>query len=444
MPRDGTHRSSQKPPSDTRSEFQIDYDRIAYSTAFRRLARKTQVHPLADNDHVHTRLTHSIEVSCVGRSLGTKLALFLKNRKEVSGKCAREIPWVLMSACMCHDIGNPPFGHAGENAIRDWVQKNREVAFGTPPHESNSGTQYRSLAASETSKRDFEIFEGNAQSFRLAARTDNGRYGYLRLTYATLGTLVKYPWTSASSQAHKRGKHNVYSTEEDIFDRMNRELGLFASAGRGYRHPMSFLAEVADDICYRSLDLEDAAELGLISPSEVHEIFNDALGENSETDANGYSQTIGQRRSKVIGRLIDESWRVFENHYDDIMNWTWDLDLKSHFSPPMSGYMSAIDELYKSTIFNDRSKVAAELGAHQALGRIAHAVCTSCKELADTGSFSKCGFRSRRCLELGWGSNYATKKQQNSYDWWLHQIMDFLASLTDNYARQLSREIEGT
>ncbi|MEM7314896.1 MAG: dGTP triphosphohydrolase, partial [Planctomycetota bacterium] len=236
---------------DFRSAFEADYDRVSFSTAFRRLARKTQVHPLAQNDQVHNRLTHSIEVAAVGRTLSRMLADLMRRRGEPiidAPTTCDDLAWIMQAACLVHDIGNPPFGHAGEFAIREWVAEHADVVFP------------QSQSVSQGTQTDLRIFEGNAQGFRLAARTDN-QQGYMRLTYATLGSMVKYPWVSTSPQAEEQGKFNCFSTEQSIFQGIWEQLGLIRDDGSYARHPLSFLSEAADDICYRIVDLEDAAEI---------------------------------------------------------------------------------------------------------------------------------------------------------------------------------------
>ena len=190
-PREAGEKPSEAEKEAFRSPFEADYDRIVFSTPFRRLARKTQVHPLALNDQVHTRLTHSIEVASVGRSLAGRLARFLVQRKEMpAGVSEQDLFWIVQAACLVHDIGNPPFGHAGEYAIREWVKTHPREVFGEKLEAVNADV-----------RRDWELFDGNAQGFRIAARADNPQPAYLRLTFATLGAMVKYPWDSGDSRA---------------------------------------------------------------------------------------------------------------------------------------------------------------------------------------------------------------------------------------------------
>lgn len=190
-----------------RSPFLQDRDRIIYSSSFRRLARKTQVHPLVRNDHIHTRLSHSLEVSSVGRSLGAMAGYFLRRRDELPEYAAPEFPGqILEAACLAHDIGNPPFGHAGEFAIRDW--------FGDPANHTYVN------ALEETYQSDFRCFDGNAQGFRVVNVVENNRdQGGFRLTYPTLASMVKYPWDSWQSRTRSgKCKFNYYQAEAGIFE----------------------------------------------------------------------------------------------------------------------------------------------------------------------------------------------------------------------------------
>lgn len=408
-----------------RSHFESDYDRVVYSQPFRRLARKTQVHPMAPNDHVHNRLTHSIEVACVGRSFARRLAEFLKQRGEMpEDRSGSDLGWILMASCVAHDIGNPPFGHAGEYAIREWAASYPDEIF--PP----------GAPLSEGVKQDVLLFEGNAQGFRIASRIDNEPLGHLRLTFATLGSMVKYPWSSTDARAVEKQKYNCFSTEADLFGLVFESMGL-AQNGVFARHPLSFFSEAADDMCYRVLDLEDAAELGIVTPEYVRKVFASFLNEGDE------NRPLAMMRGKVIQRLIDESWQIFVADYDAIMQGERTRDLKSDFSAKLQDGLDQVSRTYEM-IFAEASKVAVELGAFKALGRILTTLCKATLELCEQRDTRKLTFMSRRCLELAWNSTYIQQHQTESYEWWLHQVLDYVSALTDNYARQLSRDIEGT
>jgi dGTPase len=186
---------------DTRSAFERDYDRIIFSAAFRRLARKTQVHPLASNDHIHNRLTHSLEVASIGRAFARRLAKFAVRVSDLTEADETKLIWIIQSACLMHDLGNPPFGHAGEEVVRAWSRKHSSEMF----ERKRFGTEkeYEGCFA------DWLYFEGNAQGFRIAARSDNPEVSYLHLTHAAMGAAIKYPWTSIDTRARKKGKHNI-------------------------------------------------------------------------------------------------------------------------------------------------------------------------------------------------------------------------------------------
>jgi dGTPase len=228
-----------------RTEFESDVGRISFSSAFRRLARKTQVHPLAPNDHVHTRLTHTLEVAYVGRTLGKELGS--KIAKELpKGFTADDLGTIVHAACLAHDLGNPPFGHGGEEGMIYWF-------------ETNGPNFFRNLSPEH--KRDLIAVEGNAQGFRTIAQTENHLFdGGLQLTYATLGTFHKYPWTSRNGYK----KFGSFLSEERILDAVCNELGLIQTGPSSWcRHPLAHLVEAADDICYiRRLDvaIQRAAE----------------------------------------------------------------------------------------------------------------------------------------------------------------------------------------
>lgn len=424
-PRKAGDEPKSSPREPFRSAFEADYDRIVYSAPFRRLARKTQVHPLAPNDQVHNRLTHSIEVASVGRSLARRLARWLQDRGEMPGARGEDVLWIVQAACVAHDIGNPPFGHAGEDAIREWVRSHADLIF------------FDDMDYSPAVRADWEWFEGNAQGFRIAARGDNERAGYLRLTFATLGAMMKYPWDSCDDRAASKKKFNVFSTEKTLFDPMVDRMGMNRADGTVARHPLSFLSEAADDICYRILDLEDAVEMGIISEQRVREVFTRIARPESDPSP------LPAHRAIVIHTLIEGMWKVFADDYEHIMAGDREQDLKADLPPDIRAAIEQVKNLYVE-IFAHRTKVATELGAYKVLGRIIRAMCLATSRLVKAGGYAKIGFVPGRCLELAWGEQYVRQHERETYEWWLHQVMDYVSGLTDNYARQLSREIEGT
>lgn len=245
---------------ENRSEFQRDYDRLVFSAPFRRLQNKTQVFPLPGSIFVHNRLTHSLEVSCVGRSLGNDVAKAILTRQpELKDSYLPEIGSIVSAACLAHDLGNPPFGHSGERAISTFFSEGK----GMPLKGQLSAEQWEDLIH----------FEGNANAFRLLTHQFEGRRkGGFVLTYSTLASIVKYPFSS--SLAGKKSKFGFFTTEEDSFHRIAEELGmkkLNETPLKYARHPLVYLVEAADDICYQMMDIEDAHKLKILTTQETQD-----------------------------------------------------------------------------------------------------------------------------------------------------------------------------
>lgn len=299
-----------------RSVFQRDYDRIVFCSAFRRLQDKTQVHPFATSDYVRRRLTHSLEVSSVGRSLGFWLGVRLVTSEIELAKSnpflAYDVAQIVSNACLAHDIGNPPFGHAGEEAIGGWFKAHAgEPILGALEHHDRA---------------DFERFEGNAQGFRLLTRLQNSiDKGGLRLTYATLGAFTKYPSTSlhaASDDSYVGAKkHGFFKEDAAHFEEVAADLGLVKRSDASWtRHPLVFLVEAADDICYKIVDVEDAFKLGRLTFAEAEECLVGMLSPDRkykrESDNNS---NIGWLRAAAIGSLIDSVQKTFVENETSIM-----------------------------------------------------------------------------------------------------------------------------
>lgn len=291
-----------------RSSFHRDYDRIIFSNSFRRLSNKTQVHPLSKNDHVHDRLTHSLEVASVGRSLGLRAGELLQIRDKSINPY--DIAYIVQTACLAHDIGNPPFGHAGEEVIKEWFKKNKRKNF------------LKGLSKKE--RNDFQHLDGNAQSFRIVTKIENSiGKGGMRLTFATLGTLVKYPYTSDECKRTKKSKFNFFQSERDFADDLFSELGLKEKDGRYRRHPLSYLMEASDDICYGLLDLQDAIELNVITLKDTKKIFK-SLCRKEDFEETYKSKTMSDlnKVSKLVALSMDRLARhvmvVFEKNFDNL------------------------------------------------------------------------------------------------------------------------------
>jgi len=409
---------------DGRSEFHKDYDRIVFSSAFRRLGRKTQVHPLSNHDHIHTRLTHSIEVGSVGRSLGHNVGVFLETENELpSGISPQEIGAIVQAACLAHDIGNPPFGHAGEYAIRHWFKENgSKLALNV-----------------ESERNDFEIFEGNAQGLRVVASIENNyQAGGLRLTYATLGTLIKYPWFSYHELAKSKGKFNFFQSEKNIAQELMQELGLESSSDHQYlRHPLSYLMEAADDICYKILDIEDALELNILRFDDVSTILNNLAGiEEEYSDESSDDFRIWRLRSTAINNLINKVTEIFKSNYCEIIAGNFSGDLISKINGIEAIGIDKAKKVTQENIFLNRRKIELELGSYETLDRI----LTAFVEAANEVKKEKVSFKSQRVMDL-MGVNKFTKDM--SYHECYLRITDMVSSMTDNHATHVANQLLG-
>ena len=326
-----------------RSDFERDYDRLIFSSPFRRLQNKTQVFPLPGSIFVHNRLTHSLEVACVGRSLANEIAIRL-HEKYLSAPW-RDKLWniseIVAAACLAHDLGNPPFGHSGEKTIGEFFSKGNGMVF-----EKHLTPQQWA---------DLTHFEGNANSFRTLVHQFKGRRpGGFAMTYSTLASIVKYPYSS--SHAGKKGKFGFFTTEKETFEKIASELGMLKLEEERYcRHPLVYVVEAADDICYQVMDIEDGHKLKLISTDETIELLtsffdNDRKQHMREvmSHVDDPNEKIVYLRSCVVGRLVDECAKTFVEHEDMIMEGRFDGSLIDNISAlPKQGYKRCSDLAYK-------------------------------------------------------------------------------------------------
>ncbi|HHT34707.1 MAG TPA: dNTP triphosphohydrolase, partial [Bacteroidales bacterium] len=286
-----------------RTEYQRDYDRLIFSSPFRRLQNKTQVFPLPGSVFVHNRLTHSLEVASVGRSLGESVARQLRNRHPLSAAHIEEIGAIVSAACLAHDLGNPPFGHSGEKAISTFFSEGK-------------GACLRDEVEAEGGRwTDFTSFEGNANAIRLLMHQFRGRRkGGFAMTYATLASIVKYPYSSELSGG--RNKFGFFASEEEDYRRIADDLGVRRISEiplRFARYPLVYLVEAADDICYQVMDIEDAHKLHLITTDKAMELFlgffeGERRRRREETllMVSDLNEQIAYLRTSVIGLLIEE------------------------------------------------------------------------------------------------------------------------------------------
>ncbi|MHA7942236.1 dGTP triphosphohydrolase [Formosa sp. 3Alg 14/1] len=341
-----------KDQDETRLGFEVDYDRVIFSSEFRSLQDKTQVIPMSQTDFVHTRLTHSLEVSVVARSLGRKIGekLLVKYPKLKSehGYLPNDFGAIVASAALAHDIGNPPFGHSGEKAIGEFFKTGAGLKF----KDELTPKQYQDLCD----------FEGNANGFKILTQSRQGRVGGLRLCYATLGAFIKYPKESLPkkpSQQVSDKKYGFFQSEKDAFLDVAQELGLIETGTSDdvsfKRHPLAFLVEAADDICYTIIDFEDGINLGLIEEEFALEylikLVKEVIDINKYHQLNNTQDRISYLRALAINTLINEAISVFEANEEAILNGTFGISLldKSKYEAQINDIIKiSIDKIYQS------------------------------------------------------------------------------------------------
>lgn len=336
-----------------RSDFERDFDRLVFSSPFRRLQNKTQVFPLPVNIFVHNRLTHSLEVSSVGKSLAGEVTQLLSARHAGAPWVERipSIGEIVAAACLAHDLGNPPFGHSGEKTIGAFFSE-------------GAGLELKNRFTHQQWD-DLVHFEGNANSFRTLTHQFNGRRpGGFAMTYSTLATIVKYPYSS--SQAGADGKFGFFTTEKHFFERIATELGLIRLGEERYcRHPLVYLLEAADDICYQVMDMEDGHKLKIISTEECIDVLMSFFDKSRQAhiaevmsrvaDPN---EKIAYLRSCIVGLLVQECAHTFMKHEEEIMQGRFTGSLIEHVSPiPAEGYRRcselAFHKLYRASYVVD-------------------------------------------------------------------------------------------
>ena len=357
-------KSRSEPLNALRSPFQRDYDRIVFSSAFRRLQDKTQVFPLAGSDYVRTRLTHSLEAGCVGRSLGAAIGDGIVQCHGLTNIHPSHIGDIVAAACLAHDIGNPPFGHSGEDAIRHWFVNSGEARQVTP-------------LLSEAERADFEKFEGNAQGFRILTRLqmpDND--GGLQLTCATLGAFAKYPVAAHPPRKPddcraSTKKFSFFQAEAALFAEVAERTGLLARTDGGWcRHPLAFVVEAADDICYRLVDFEDGVQLGLISYEEASEAYAEVIGNRkyleSAAKMQGEQEGVEFLRAMTIGKVIEQATAVFLENEEAILAGEFEASLISR--TPASVPLKKIVERSRKRLYANPRGLEIEAAGFEVIG----------------------------------------------------------------------------
>lgn len=412
-----------------RTQFQRDYDRIIFSSPFRRMQNKTQVFPLPEHIFVHNRLTHSLEVASVGRSLGNVLAEKVAAEFPES-PLASEIGTIVSAACLAHDLGNPPFGHSGESAISGFFQ-------------NGAGKEFQNqLSPSEWS--DFVKFDGNANALRILTHQFNGkRPGGFALTYPTLASIVKYPFESSLASKQKFG---FFQSEKEDYQKIATELQISEKTERPLsfqRYPLVYLVEAADDICYQIMDLEDACKLGILSYERVKELFLNFYdpAEDKQTlesiaqtlhRVTDKNEQISYLRAGVIGKLIHESMCIFKENYAAILTGRFSKSLIGSLQNKQAAAMQLVKEISWSEVYAHRTVVEIEIAGFKIIGTLLEEFVGAMVD--PENKYNK------KVLSLL--PEQYRPQSENLY----HKIqsaVDFISGMTDVFALDLYRKIKG-
>jgi dGTPase len=419
-----------------RSDFQRDSDRIIFSSAFRRLQDKTQVFPLAENDFARTRLTHSLEVASVGRSLGTRVGAGICARHDLGGLHESDFGAIVHAAALGHDLGNPPFGHSGEDAIQHWFQSD----------STHACAAREGLSAAETA--DIARYEGNAQGFRILTRLqmpDNT--GGLQLTHATLGAFTKYPHASLTGPVEHSGaslkKFGYFHDEREYFAEVAQRCGLIRRAPECWaRHPLAFLVEAADDICYRLVDYEDGARLGHLSYAEVRDAFlaiiTPARHPRNLDGMTSEKAAIEMLRAMAIGECLSQCTALFLDSESDLLAGKFDTPLTDLI--PAAPALTAIQKHSRETIYSTKRGVEIEIAGYEVLGGLLDVFMSAVNDIAAHGD--NASNRSRK-LDSQLPAECRSAAREAGPYLRLMRMLDFVSGMTDSYAVALYRRVKG-
>ena len=418
--------------AEARSEFQRDYDRLIFSSPFRRLQNKTQVFPLPGSVFVHNRLTHSLEVASVGRSLGR---IFYNRIKKDEPEIDKRLPLIseigniVAAACLAHDLGNPAFGHSGEAAISHYFTNDK-------------GLDYKDKVT-KAQWEDLTHFEGNANAFRILTHPYAGKgYGSFALTYSTLASIAKYPCESLAGHDKSKiytKKYGFFQSEQAGFQKIANDLGLAKVENDLLiykRHPIVYLVEAADDICYNIIDLEDAHRLKILSYRDVEELLlklcNDPhlparLAEIEDDDAK-----ISLLRAKAINILIMTCSELFYNEQENILNGDFNYSLIDRIDEPYRSVMKEIETVSVKKIYNYSSVVQIEVAGYKVMGGLLEEFIPA--YLNNNSHYT------RKLTELI-PKQFITKNTDEYSK--IQTVLDFISGMTDLYAVELFRKIKG-
>ena len=417
---------------DDRSEFKRDYDRLIFSSAFRRLQNKTQVFPLPGSIFVHNRLTHSLEVASVGMSIGNDISRrVIQKRSELKETLVEEIGTIVSAACLAHDLGNPPFGHSGEKAIQTFFSE-------------GPGQKIESMVSSEFWD-DITHFEGNANAFRILTHRFKGRrQGGFVMTYSMLASIVKYPF--ASSLAGSHGKFGFFASEADSYRKIADELGIFCKSAPGEplkyaRHPLVYMVEAADDICYEIMDIEDSHKLKILSFAETEHLLLSFFDEDIQqkirqriideelTDEN---EKVVYMRASVIGKLENECVAAFLTHEEEILAGTFEGSLIDHISGRQKKAYKECEKISYSKIYQSKPVLDIELSGYQIMATL--------MEVFIEAAVNPSRFYSKQLLRRV-SSQYDIENE--NLEERIMAVIDYISGMTDIYALDIYQKING-
>ena len=419
--------------SDGRSEYKRDYDRLIFSAPFRRLQNKTQVFPLPGSVFVHNRLTHSLEVASVGMSLGNDVARqLIRLKPHLKGTDVEEIGTIVSAACLAHDLGNPPFGHSGEKAIQAFFKE-------------GSGSRLES-EVSPGFWDDITHFEGNANAFRLLTHRFKGRReGGFVMTYSTLASIVKYPCSSTA--AGKKNKFGFFVSEQAAYERLAEKLGIPRLSAPGEplryaRHPLVYLVEAADDICYEIMDLEDAHKLHLVSYEKVERLLLDFFEEDTQDNLrrrikeeriDDPNERVAYLRASVIGLLESECVRTFIEHEEEILQASFQGSLIDNILPRIRSAYEACAVLSRSQIYASKPVIDVELSGYRIIN-------TLMEQMVDAVMFPD-RYYSKQLI-----GRVSTQYEIDAPDLETRilAVVDYISGMTDLYALDIYQKINGS
>ena len=417
---------------DDRSEFKRDYDRLIFSSAFRRLQNKTQVFPLPGSIFVHNRLTHSLEVASVGMSIGTDISRrVIQKQPDLKDTLVEEIGTIVSAACLAHDLGNPPFGHSGEKAIQTFFSE-------------GPGLKIKPMVSSEFWD-DITHFEGNANAFRILTHRFKGRrQGGFVMTYSMLASIVKYPF--ASSLAGNHGKFGFFASEAESYKKIADELGISCKSAPGEplkyaRHPLVYMVEAADDICYEIMDIEDSHKLKILSYAETEHLLLSFFDEDIQqkirqriideelTDEN---EKVVYMRASVIGKLENECVAAFLAHEEEILAGTFEGSLIDHISERQKKAYQECEKISYSKIYQSKPVLDIELSGYQIMATL--------MEVFIEAAVNPSRFYSKQLLRRV-SSQYDIENE--NLEERIMAVLDYISGMTDIYALDIYQKING-